>query len=545
MVDMNDLAAKMKVLCDAYAAQLPAKLTQLEQVWRQLPRDVWDEEGFQTLHRMVHSLAGSGTTFGFPLLSELARELENELKQVTQHKTPLSAAQHIHIDSKIAELRQVSITQDTEPSSISIAAVNHVHANVRRVYIVEDEVELAEGLKCQLGYFGYQASVFHTLETFTHALQDHADVVVVMDISFPENQWGGIHVVQEIQKQRDIPLPVIFLSARDDFEARLGAVRAGSVAYFNKRFNISGLIDKLDELTSTQPVVPYRVMIVDDSAQLTAYYAAILEQAGMITRVLNDPMAAMQPLFEFEPDLILIDMYMPSCDGMELAKVIRQLDSFMSIPIVFLSAEKDMDKQLAAMDLGGDDFLTKPIQPQHLVSSVSSRIRRSMLLRSFMVRDSLTGLLNHTAIKDHLDREVARAKRQGSRCCFAMIDIDLFKHVNDTYGHPAGDRVIKSLARLLKQRLREVDVIGRYGGEEFAVVLVDVEGETAVKVLNAIREDFSKLRHLANNQEFSVTFSVGLADVIHFTNGTQMIDAADQALYQAKHQGRNQVILVK
>lgn len=545
MVDMNDLAAKIKALCDGYAAQLPSKFAQLTQVWHQLPRDTWDEEGFQTLHRLVHSLAGSGTTFGFPLLSDLARELENELKQIAQHKTPLSEAQHRHIESAIAELSQVSITQNAPPSSISVIVGNHAQANTRRVYIVEDEIELAESLKYQLSYFGYQTSVFNTLETFTQALQDHADVVIVMDISFPENQWGGIHVIQAIQKQRDVPLPVIFLSARDDFEARLGAVRAGSVAYFNKRFNVSSLIDKLDELTSTQPVVPYRVMIVDDSPQLTAYYVAVLEQAGIITLALNDPMAAMQPLFEFEPDLILIDMYMPNCNGMELAKVIRQFDAFMSIPIVFLSAEKDIDIQLEAMDLGGDDFLTKPIQPQHLVSAVSSRIRRSMLLRSLMVRDSLTGLLNHTAIKDQLDREVARAKRQATRCCFAMIDIDLFKQVNDTYGHPAGDRVIKSLSRLLKQRLREVDVVGRYGGEEFGVILVDVEGATVVKILNTIRCDFSKLRHLANNQEFSVSFSAGVADVINFSNATQIIDAADKALYQAKQHGRNLVLLTE
>jgi diguanylate cyclase (GGDEF)-like protein len=197
------------------------------------------------------------------------------------------------------------------------------------------------------------------------------------------------------------------------------------------------------------------------------------------------------------------------------------------------------------MSLGGDDFLTKPIRPEHLVSSVSSRIERSRLLRSFMVRDSLTGLLNHTAIKDQLEREVARAKRQGMPLSFAMIDIDRFKRVNDTYGHPVGDRVIKSLSRLLKQRLRANDVVGRYGGEEFAVIMVDTDGSAALKVLEGIREAFSCLRQVADGNEFFVTFSGGVADVADFDDAIKLGDSADKALYEAKHAGRNRLVLAR
>ncbi len=250
----------------------------------------------------------------------------------------------------------------------------------------------------------------------------------------------------------------------------------------------------------------------------------------------------MEPLLEFAPDLILIDLYMPGCNGMELAKVIRQLDAFVGIPIVFLSAEGDPDKQLFAMGMGADDFLTKPIRPHRLVSSVSSRVRRSLQLRSFMVRDSLTGLLNHTAIKDQLEHEVAQTKRRRTPLSFAMVDIDHFKQINDTYGHPAGDRVIKSLSRLLKQRLRETDVIGRYGGEEFAVILTNTDRGTAMKVLEAIREDFSQLHHLADGREFSATFSCGVADVSYFGDAAKLCDAADKALYKAKRAGRNRMM---
>jgi diguanylate cyclase (GGDEF)-like protein len=124
-----------------------------------------------------------------------------------------------------------------------------------------------------------------------------------------------------------------------------------------------------------------------------------------------------------------------------------------------------------------------------------------------------------------------------------MIDIDHFKRVNDRYGHSVGDRVIKSLSRLLKQRLRSSDLVGRYGGEEFAVVMVDADMNTARKVLDTIRNDFSQLRHLSDEKEFSVTFSCGISDVSEFPNATKLSDAADKALYKAKRAGRNQVML--
>jgi len=271
----------------------------------------------------------------------------------------------------------------------------------------------------------------------------------------------------------------------------------------------------------------------------------VLEQAGMLVSSVSDPMKIMGTLLEFDPDLILMDIYMPECDGIELAKVIRQLGGFVGIPIVYLSAEKDFDRQFDAISFGGDDFLVKPIEPQHLVSAVVSRIERMRLLRSFMVRDSLTGLLNHTSIKDQLSREVARAHRLKTPLAFAMIDIDFFKKVNDSYGHSAGDRVIKSLSRLLKQRLRETDIVGRYGGEEFAVILTGTDGPAAVKVLDSIRDAFSRLIHLSEDKEFSVNLSCGVADISHFEDEITIGEAADKALYQAKQAGRNQVVLAQ
>jgi diguanylate cyclase (GGDEF)-like protein len=236
-------------------------------------------------------------------------------------------------------------------------------------------------------------------------------------------------------------------------------------------------------------------------------------------------------------------MYMPRCDGMTLAAVIRQREDYVGIPIVYLSAETNRDMQLAAMQLGADDFMAKPILPDHLISAVTNRAERSRILRSLMVRDSLTGLYNHTTTKERLEVEIIRAQRDKRPLALALLDLDHFKQVNDTYGHPTGDWVLKSLARLLQQRLRRNDIIGRYGGEEFAVVLPDTDGRAAVKVLDEIRAGLSQIRQRSGEHEFTVTFSGGVASFPHYPEAIQLTNAADQALYAAKHAGRNRVVL--
>jgi DNA-binding response OmpR family regulator len=300
MHDSAVLQAKLKVLSESYATQLPEKLKQLEQTLNQLPPSGWDERGFQNLLRLVHGLIGSGKTFGFASLSDVARTLEAYLRQLAQAKAVISKDQRDHILGLMHELHQAALHQDTSATNQSgvIAVAQHI-VSPRRIFVVEDEHELAEELKVQLGYFGYDVTVFNELEDFRRAVQQTAEVIVLMDVTFPGDRLGGVKLMNEIQQGRDAPVPVVFLSAHDEFEMRLEAARAGSIAYLIKPVNIGGLIDKLDNLTSTKPLAPYRVMIVDDSVALTAYHTAVLEQAGMTVKAVNNPFNVIESLLEF------------------------------------------------------------------------------------------------------------------------------------------------------------------------------------------------------------------------------------------------------
>lgn len=390
----------------------------------------------------------------------------------------------------------------------------------------------------QLGYFGHNAILCDRLETLLTPARGTTSFGVLLD-SDAANQLADEQ--QSALKALSGHVPVAALSSKGDISTRLMAVRMGWHAFFTRPLDMTSLLDTLERITSPSKAEAGKVLIVDDSPSTAAFYAATLGDAGFFCQVVTNPLKTLDALDEIAPELILLDMHMPGASGEELAKVIRQQDAYLSTPIVFLSAESDVTRQREAMSLGGDEFLQKPIQPQHLISAVKSRVIRYRALRALMVRDSLTGLLNHTSFKERLRGEVARAKRQHKPLSVAIIDIDFFKRVNDTYGHPTGDRVIKNLARLLKQRLRGVDVIGRYGGEEFAVALADTRIEEAHRVLDHIRTSFEAIVHFAGERTFHTTLSAGVALCQATCEAEDVIKQADEALYAAKHGGRNRV----
>ena len=540
---------KMRLLLASFAEELPDRMNAIEVMWNKL-QTKWTPKDLQELHRSVYNLADTGRVLGFLGLSIEARGLEQLLKSLMQKEVSADTLQSTGISQHILELKRIVVeknpilAKDIIPAVINedILFLSSVHSS-NLIFVVNDDVEAAQELALQLRYYGYEVEVFNHLNKFQAAIMNNSNAIVLMDIEFPEDKLGGIHVMKDIQRDMARLVRVIFISSHDDLICRLEAVRAGSVAYFTKPINSTELIDQLDLITASQIQESFRVLIVDDNPMVLCYHAAILEQAEMSVKAISDPMKILETLLEFNPDLILMDLHMSACSGIELAKVIRQMDGFSNTPIVYLASEDDFNTQSEAMSLCGDNFLVKPIEPEQLVASVSSRVTRARSLRSLMVHDGLTSLLNHTAIREEFVREVVRSNRLNSPLSFAMVDIDFFKKVNDTYGHAAGDRVIKSLGRLLKQRLRETDIVGRYGGEEFAIIMNDTDATSAAKVIDEIRNVFSRLLHLNQDEEFSVTFSCGIADLAHFSDATSLSEASEKALYQAKQRGRNKVVV--
>jgi len=431
---------------------------------------------------------------------------------------------------------------ETPPSEAAIRRAARTEPTPRhRVYVLDDAASLGEPLAAQLGMYGYDVQRFADRAGLMAAVAAAPPAVIAIDQTRPDGGHAGADLVRALPPAVAKTTGVVFVSAHGDLGARIEAVRAGAGAYIQKPLDIAELVATLDRLTRTAAPAPFRVLVVDDEAFSAEFHAAILETAGMITKVVTDPLDVMAQLIAFDADLLLLDVHMPQVSGSELAAAIRQHPSFASLPIVYLSVEQDVDKQLGAIAVGADDFLVKPVVPDRLISSVSARARRLRLLRGLVTQDPMTGLLNHGAFKDRLKIELARAARSGESLVVGLIDIDHFKRVNDAYGHPAGDAVIKSLARLLKQRLRQGDVAARYGGEEFALILPHTELAAAELIMNRLRVSFAELPQWTGSAEFRVTLSCGLAAFPAHDAAVDLVEAADQALYDAKRSGRNRV----
>ncbi len=543
----NVIKDKLVSLRQDYAQKLSEKISQIDDIHNRLLNGKWIHHDAAELHCLLHKLAGEAGTFGFKEIGQAARNGEIVLKDLVDGiKDPDSKQQRQlagHILNISTSYRQASLSKEEFEVELPVhhtTPAENLHMDKRLIFLLEDDMALAAEMVTYLEYYGYHIRHFACISKFQQALEKVEPVAVISDIMLPDGNSAGI--IKDIQKNRVTPLPVIFITGAEDMSTRLEAVQAGGVAYFVKPADPTRVVDTLDSLMNDRDKEPNRVMIIEDSGSVADFYSYILRQAGMETMVINNPMNVMQPLEDFRPDLILMDLYMPGCSGLDLAKIIRQQETFHSIPIVYLSVETDTDIQMEAMRPGGDEFLTKPIKPGHLVSSVNSRVQRARILRSFMVRDSLTGLFNHTLTKEYLGLEVEQARRRNGKLSFAMIDIDNFKLVNDTYGHPVGDQVIRIIAKLLSNRIRKADIIGRYGGEEFAVIMPDTDAEIATIILDKLRLDFSQIPHHYGNDEFTVTFSSGVAEFPAFPNAATLCEAADQALYAAKNSGRNKVV---
>ncbi len=405
------------------------------------------------------------------------------------------------------------------------------------ILLVEPDDAARSTMEKQIGYFGFSV---HSLKDVDE-LKKITEAPSVLVISLGTEEGNTAMAVSEL-KFRLGNLPILFLSEKSDFETRLQIVRLGGTAFLQKPAAIHQIVEELDRLSSPPPDYEGRVLCVENGNPFTEVYTKALRDAGLEVYSLFDPTDIDIIIDDFEPDLILLNLYYPECLGMEMAAILRQKPSNASVPIVFLSREQNLSRHLAAIQRGGDDFFIHPVDTDHLVTSLLARIRRTRVLRELTMRDAMTGLLNHSTFNERLEQLI---RRTSSRFAFAMVDIDNFKHINDSYGHAAGDLAIRNLARTLKQSLRSVDTLSRFGGEEFAILMPVDDPAEAFQIMDGIREKFSRIQHSHGPHTFQCTFSCGIAMYPDLPGVAELGETADQGLYIAKDRGRNCVILIQ
>lgn len=408
----------------------------------------------------------------------------------------------------------------------------------RTVWIVSppEKKEMVEGLSLQLQFFGFQAFLKHWGDEHNAKNLPLAVLFIPSGKKTRQDEFAYISAVRASCPTSQL----LYLGQETTMDPLVALMRAGIDVNIPAEEQPSMVLNCILNLVQTEETEKSRVLVVEDSRVAVEVIQRTLEQQGIDTRAINDPGELLEALQSYQPDLILMDMYMPHFNGVEATRVLRQMPAYHSLPIVYVSGESEVGMQVEALRLGGDQFLGKPFNPVLLAAIVKTKIDRFREIQRSTSLDGLTGLLNHTAAKSHLKNMVEYMPKNGV-VTVAMIDIDHFKSINDTYGHPLGDQVIRGLAWLLKGRLRSTDLIGRYGGEEFLIALPGVDLQEATSVIDRIRKDFSTLPHAHPDGAVYATFSAGIASYPVFNSAIHLTEAADGALLQAKRLGRNRV----
>ncbi|MFZ5944745.1 MAG: diguanylate cyclase [Bacillota bacterium] len=405
-------------------------------------------------------------------------------------------------------------------------------AEAKKIFIQEVQERLPEAQASleTLLHQGYNQVACTTLYKFAHTLKGSGRTVGVWDIAEPASEME------------------IALNLVKDYNVEFGK---GMESFLLQRMN--EIIDTLNQLENInnlkfgvgKKLQKRKILVVDDDYAITDLLEKSLVREGFAVIICHNTLEAEDYLEREQPDLIVLDIILPALNGIEFCRRIRSNSRFKLVPIIFLTVKSKLQDKLAGFATGADDYLCKPIPVEELVARIDAILNRIELSEDLIFQDDLTRAFNRRYLLRRLDEEVIQSKLEDKEFSLAIVDIDYFKNVNDSFGHVVGDEVLKTLVKRMQENLRATDVVCRYGGEEFIILLPETVQSTGVMVLERLRENIASetFSTTKSDKELSITVSIGVSSFPHDGNNPEkIIKEADAAMYQAKRAGRNMVV---
>lgn len=392
----DDKLARLKL---AYAEKLPQKVEDIADSWARLLKE-WKPDEAEELYRSVHSLCGSSGSYGAAGVNKHARSLEKIILTViydNREPTGPEVSEFGLLMGRTQKAAKNWSTRLAHADNPSDARTAHLDSDPP-VFILDNDEHFSALLIQALANKPYTTRQFSVRDEFIRACKKEKPALIIMDPATATGEGPGADALDNVHKLIGELPPVIFVSSRNDIRSRLESVRAGAVRYFEKPLSNELLIKVIDEYLLHQPDDPYRVLIIDDDESVSKLHAQNLVEAGIETRLLAEPLSAIEEIADSRPDLILMDVHMPGCSGPELAAVIRQDVQFADIPILFLSADTNIGKYLQALGLAGEEYLEKPVDVKWLVQSILARVKKR---RAWVSRiETYASAVNESQIKE-------------------------------------------------------------------------------------------------------------------------------------------------
>lgn len=408
-----------------------------------------------------------------------------------------------------------------------------------RILIVEDNKALAKLMARKMEHtVDMDVDIAHSMAEAEDLIEDYGDdyFISLLDLNLPDAPYGEI-VDFVISKG----ILAIVLTGNIDEETKKLFINKDIVDYVYKSNmdDVNYIFSMINRLSKNRN---HKVMVVDDSIPVrTKVKNILLSQQFQVFAAAHGEEAL--AYFKDNPDIkfVLTDYNMPVIDGMELVRQLREKYDKNDLSIIALTSTDDVNVAAKFLKIGANDFIIKPFAKEELICRINNTIENMeniATIANFANKDFLTGLSNRRHFYEQMDDYLAKEKESFS---VAMMDIDFFKKINDTYGHDTGDLVLKALANMLTLEAKGGDILARFGGEEFCIVLKNISKENAVKWFVMLRTKISKMIVHAKENNINFTVSIGVCFPDKSIKVNDMLEFADQALYRAKENGRNRV----
>lgn len=433
------------------------------------------------------------------------------------------------------------------PPARIVAAVAPASAGVgRHVFHLSDGNPLANELDQRLEAEGYQLEIVERADELKEMLRALAANLVIIDAAFLDDIESIGQAVRTARARTNQRIALMAMSTTADVGVRLRAMRAGADSFIPLPAAASDVRNRIQELLDAETAEPYRVMIIEDDRSQALFAESILRKAGMQTVAVMDPLSALDTLEQFDPELILMDLYMPNCDGMELTTLIRERERFINTPIVFLSGEHDTDKRFDALSAGGDDYLEKPIRPKYLISAVTNRVRRARAVnrrvQAHSPRDPATGLYERGYLIERLAETLAGDENATHLGGALFLIIDGAQAIRERIGLSAFDALIGQAGALLAELIGGTDFAARYGDSSFLALCPGRAEQELARFGEEIRARFDKQLFEVGDKSLALAVSIGIATFAHgWPDAGAMLNAAERAAAQARSGGERKV----
>lgn len=357
---------------------LLVSISHIESLWAEL-QEKNNKDVFKKLHNSLIRLADAGGTYGADEVSYFARKMDLELKSLLNENDliDIQNKEKKQLNKWFNQLKIESASWLSSDLPVIKKRKRNAFNDSNLVYTLLGDELFATELMINLEKHACNFQHFHEINVLESACKEKNPAVIIVDEAFVDKDIAGIATVAHLKDKLNIATPIIYISSSSGSDSRLEAVRAGADRYFSKPVPMNKIIHTIKSFNSHLDDLPYRVMVIDNDVALLECYDAILTESDIVVESISRPLKAFEKIEGFKPDVIVVDMFMPECSGAELVNMIRQDDRWALIPVIFLSAEQDINNQLEAMTLGADDFLTKPIHANKLVAIINATAKRT------------------------------------------------------------------------------------------------------------------------------------------------------------------------